>query len=93
MKWIQFADGCQMPNIDEVVLWAREDGIYICASIDKDDGPWWNGVYTHWCKIATPNESEPSLEDQNDLWREVQNEIKSYRDIEYLKQQYTLTRK
>lgn len=32
-----------LPEIDEFVLWRREDGVCFVREIDKDDYAWWNG--------------------------------------------------
>jgi hypothetical protein len=64
LRWVSIVDGCEMPAIDEFVLWLREDGNYFVKEIDKDDGPWWKGEEgtgnpfqvkcTHWARITNP---------------------------------------
>lgn len=68
-EWIELKTGCEMPEIDEFVLWKREDGNYFVREIDKDDNAWWKGdaeadelfgtrsKCTHWAKIQGPSHS------------------------------------
>jgi hypothetical protein len=57
--WIELKEGCEMPEIDELVLWRGEDENYFTSAIDKDDGDWWNVTprCTHWSRITPPTES------------------------------------
>lgn len=70
MKWIKLNRGCEMPEIDESVIWRREDGLFFVREIDKDDNRWWKGDFgenpfgnspkcTHWARIPGP-ESKPT---------------------------------
>jgi len=70
-EWIKLQPGCEMPEIDEFVLWHTEDGSYFVAEIDKDDSDWWNGEpldggkqwrpkCTHWKRIIGPGTELPS---------------------------------
>lgn len=102
MPWIRLETGCQMPEINEFVLWRTEDGNYFVREIDRDDVAWWRGgnmigpVCTHWKKITIPDE-EP---DQDILWDELVSKIFDGVDytswlemIEQFKKTYTLIRK
>jgi hypothetical protein len=66
--WIEIKPGCEMPEIDEDVLWRRENGNYFVSCRDKDDYDWWNDILrfderiegskcTHWSIITPPAES------------------------------------
>lgn len=74
MPWIELKDGCEMPDIDEFVLWRNEHGNFFVRAIDKDDNAWWKGEpwnpgskypspkCTHWKRIAGPfEEDNPDL--------------------------------
>lgn len=103
--WIKLEPGCQMPEIDEFVLWRTEEGNYFVAEIDKDDPDWWNGTpldggqqwrpkCTHWKKITGPDE-EP---DQEAPWYEAIDAFYALdaghsEEVQHLKSLYTITRK
>lgn len=105
MNWIKLEPGCQMPEIDEFVLWRTEEGNYFIAEIDKDDTGWWNqdgpgGKCTHWKRITGPDEKPD--QDQDILWGEVsiqlndlnlEGEGRRKEVIDWLKNKYTLMRK
>lgn len=66
-KWIEFKEGNEIPDYDEYVLWAFEDGNMLWDAIDKDGSPWlYGGEFggfeypraTHYRKIKTPAECE-----------------------------------
>lgn len=66
-EWIEFKEGNPIPDYDQYVLWAFEDGTMCWDAIDKDGSPWLYGgefqgfTYpkaTHWRKILTPAECE-----------------------------------
>ena len=82
MPWIEIKEGCKMPDYDEPVEWATEDGNYFIDAIDKDDPAWWNGEpmdggrswrlkCTHWRKIIGPSEEL----NQDILWDEFNKEV------------------
>lgn len=107
-NWTKLEPGCQMPEIDEFVLWRTECGHYFVREIDKDDNDWWNGnpsckgtswtpVCTHWKRIEDGDEP-----DQDILWGEVSIQLqdanlegKGQRKgvMGWLKNKYTLIRK
>lgn len=72
LSWIELKRDCEMPDIDEPVLWLQEDGIFFVREIDKDDHSWWKGdentdapfgsapKCTHWARIPLPDESPAS---------------------------------
>lgn len=81
LKWIELKEGCEMPEIDEFVLWRNENGNYFVREIDKDDNDWWNGndgdpdaielfgagpKCTHWTRITGPEEIPSTTEGVND---------------------------
>ncbi len=62
-QWIELKEGSELPDIDEYVLWAFEDGTCSWMELDKDGNPWLYGgefdgfVYpkaTHYRRIMTP---------------------------------------
>jgi len=57
--WIEIKQGCEMPQIDELVLWRAHDGNYFTSAIDKDDFDWWNVTprCTHWSRVTPPTTS------------------------------------
>ena len=66
-KWIEFKEGNPLPDYDECVLWAFEDGRCIWDALDKDGNPHiYGGEYqgftftraTHWRKIMTPSQCD-----------------------------------
>lgn len=69
-RWVEFKEGNPVPDYDEYVLWAFEDGTCIWDALDKDGnthiyGGEINGnVYkraTHYRKIMTPMECEETF--------------------------------
>lgn len=83
LNWIEIKEGCAMPEIDEFVIWRREDGNYMICEIDKDDPDWWNGEdgtwykgpkCTHWARIEEPS-TEPNQEELLEIWNEVATQL------------------
>lgn len=69
-RWIEFKEGNPLPNYDEYVLWAFEDGTCLWEALDKDGNPHiYGGEYqgftfqraTHWRKILTPAECDETF--------------------------------
>lgn len=63
-EWIELKGGNELPDYDEYVLWAFEDGTCLWSALDKDGNSWLledtiveglpMGKATHWRKIKTP---------------------------------------
>lgn len=72
-KWIEIKEGCKLPDYDEYVLWAFEDGTCSWDALDKDGSPWllggeWEGSEgfpsakaTHYRKIMTPSQVDETF--------------------------------
>lgn len=92
-----------MPEVDEFVLWRREDGNCYVQEIDKDDDDWWNkdvgwGKLTHWARIPPPGEES----NQNVLWDQIVLQLnplniegigRKEAVINWLKGKYNISRK
>lgn len=39
-EWVEIKEGCKLPDYDEYVLWAFEDGTHLWDALDKDGSPW-----------------------------------------------------
>lgn len=67
-EWIEIKQGCKLPDYDEYVLWAFEDGTCLWDALDKDGSPWLihggevEGLpmkqATHYRKIMTPSDCD-----------------------------------
>jgi hypothetical protein len=69
-KWIEFKEGNPIPDYDEYVLWAFEDGSCLWDALDKDGNPHiYGGEFdgfvfpkaTHYRKIMTPSKCEETF--------------------------------
>jgi predicted transcriptional regulator len=72
LAWVEIKEGCELPEIDEPVLFWREDGMIFQNYLDKEDALMEvvrhlskiDCEITHWARIQGPGESPASVTDQ-----------------------------